>query len=131
MAENYEVFGLTKEETEKLKDFKPTLNLSNLNVNESKRLLILDDKPREVEVDDPKAAGKKKKELVIEGVDKDNGLQVTVWLSAKSLRMEFLKVYNKQNTLKNKHVIVGVREYDHPKYKKVKAYTVQEDTNKE
>lgn len=126
-----EVFGLTKEETAKLKDFKPTLNLGNLKVNESVRLQILDDKPREVEVDDQKTKGAKKKELVIEAVDKSNGLQVTVWLSAKSLRMEFLKIYTKNNTLKNKHVIVGVREYDHPKYKKVKAYTVQEDANKE
>lgn len=129
--EAHEVFGLTKEDTNKLKDFKPTLNLGYLKVNESVRLQILDEKPREVEVEDPKNKGQKKKELVIEAIDKSNGLQVTVWLSAKSLRMEFLKIYSKNNSLKNKHVIVGVREYDHPKFKKVKAYTVQEDVNKE
>lgn len=126
-ANGYEKFGLTKEEQDKLKDFKPTLNLSSIKVDESIDLEILDAEPREVEVEDQEDSTKKKKELVIEAVDLRNGLQVSVWLSSKSLRMEFLKIYNKNGTLKKKKVRVGVREYEHPKYKKrVKAYTAQE-----
>lgn len=122
-TESYKLFGLTKEEQEKLKDFKPTLNLSKLAVNESVDIQVLDEAPREAETKDDK--GEPKKELIVEAIDLRNGLQVTVWLSSKSLRMEFLKAYNKLGTLKNKKLRIGVREYEHPKYKTVKAYTAQ------
>lgn len=127
-------FGLTKEEAESVKDFKPTLNLGTLEVGQSKRLKVLSEEPREVEreeevEEDGETKTVKKKDLVIECVDADTGMECTVWLSSKSLRMEFYKVYKNAGTLKNIDVIVGVREYKHEKYGKSRGYTVQQDLN--
>lgn len=135
MAKNEEklnAFGLTQEEAESVKDFKPTLNLGTLAVGQSKRLKVLSEEPREVERDEEveengKKKTVKKKDLVVECVDFDTGMECTLWLSSKSLRLEFYKVFKNAGTLKNINVIVGVREYKHEKYGTTRGYTVQQD----
>lgn len=123
-------FGLTEEEAKKTKDITPTFNLGDLNVGESAHFTILSEKPKELEIPDKeetKKQGKpiKKKVKALKALDKLTGMEVTLWLSAKSLSMGFFNVFKKEGTLKDKDVVIAVREYDHPVYDKTRAYSVQ------
>jgi len=124
MTQNHNKFGLKAEDTQHMVDLPQTYNLGKLEMGKTVQFLMSDAEPREVEFMDSKT-GKAKKELVLNGKNLSDNLNYGLWLTAKSLKMEFLKVYEKFGTLKGVKVTIGKREYPHEKYGKVIAYTVQ------
>lgn len=134
--EAHDLFGVSKEEADKAQDIVPTFNLGDLEVGKSHRFTIVSAQPKSVEFEDKKERdeeGKpvKKSQLVLEAIDALTGMKVALWLSAKSLRLEFMKLYRAKGTLENVPVVVAVREYEHDQWGKVRGYSVQEDKSVE
>lgn len=123
-----EDFGLTNEEAETVQDFVPSLNLGQIEIGKSVDLEINENETREVEFT-PEGEETPKKVRVINCIDLLTGLEVAVWLNSKSLQREFYKIAKKYDgQIKGKVIKVAVREYEHEKYGKTRAYTVQEKT---
>lgn len=130
-------YGLTPEEAKKTKDITPTYNMGDLKVGQTAHFRILSDKPDLVEVLDKQESSKQGKEIktkqrVLKAYDKATGMEVTIWLSSKSLSMGFLNIArNNNNSLLDVDVVVSVRVYEHPMYGKTRAYGVQLDRQPE
>lgn len=122
---NAKAFGLTQEEAEKTKDLPQTFNLGQLEVGQTAAFVIEDEFPREVTIKDQKT-GDTRKDFVLNAVGSD-GMTYALWLSSKSLKMEFYKLSQRHENLQGLKVKIGVREYKHETYGKVRGYTVQED----
>lgn len=124
--QNFKDFGLSEEESKNVKDVVPTFNLSSIESGQSAEFRILDVKPREIEYTDKKTK-ESKKELVLNVMDKLTKMTVTLWLSSKSLRMEFFKLSQKKNgSLKDVNIVISARNYTHDKWGEVRGYSVQE-----
>lgn len=93
---------------------------------DSVRFKVLNDAPKTIVVTDKKT-GKTDEKKVLDVVDKLTGVTFTLWLSSKSLKMEFFKLYKKLGTLKDVNISILLREYEHEQYGTVIGYTVQED----
>jgi hypothetical protein len=123
-------FGLTKEESEKIRDIPPTLNLGKLEMGQTVEVEFTEQKPRLVKFKE-KATGLDKEQYAINCVDKFSGVEVTVWLSAKTLKQSLFNLYKKHNgSLKGVHAIISTRPYEHPTYGESKAYIVTEPKGK-
>lgn len=121
----YEKFGLTEEEADKTKDILPSFNLGKLKDGETADFKLLQSEPHYVEWKD-KDTGEERKQLVVTALDLLTGTEIALWLSAKSLRMEFLKLAKKcDGDLKDKTIRVSVRTYKHQQYGTSRGYTVQ------
>lgn len=118
-------FGLTKEEAEKSKDYKPSFDLGKMEVGDKVYFTLMEDMPRLIKFIDKKTK-KEKETYAIEAIDSLTKMTVTLWLSAKSLRMSMFNLYKKNNTLKDLNVCILVRKYDHAEFGETRAYTVQE-----
>lgn len=128
---DHEAFGLTKEEAEGTKDIAPNAKLGDLKAGESARYRVVVAMPKKLTYVD-KNTNEEKGEQVLTAINRRTNIEETIWLSSKTLRMEFLKLYKKHNTLMNLDVVISAKEYDHPKYgKKTRGYTVQIDHRKE
>lgn len=123
---NADAFGLTEEETEKLVDILPTLDLGKLAVGESVKVKILQDAPKQLTYTDKKTQ-KEVTTPVLEVLDKSTGLKSTLWLSAKSLKQAFYQLHKKLGTLENVDAVIGKRQYQHPQFGETDGYTVQKD----
>lgn len=121
-----DAFGVTSEEKARAKDITPTFKLGEMKVGDSHRFTLLESLPRKIEIPDQEAENGKREEYAMGAIDEETGTEVTLWLSSKSLRMEFSKLKDKLGDLKNKKVVVAVRSYRHEKYGETRAYTVQE-----
>lgn len=127
-------FGLSNEEAEKVKDITPSYKLSDLKKGQTAHFKLVEKMPRSIEYEDKSVnPPKKEKRQVIQAVDLDSGLDVTLWLSAKSLQMEFYKLAKRHNgDLEGVHIKIGIRIYEHDKWgATTKAYVVQEDNTAE
>lgn len=126
-TEKCEAFGLSEDEAKNVQDILPTLELGKMSVGDSVRVKCLSESPKDIEWED-KETKKKNKTPAIEVLNKDNGLKMSLWLSSKSLKQEFFKVFkqNKEN-LKGLDIVIAIEEYDHDKYGKTRAYRVQID----
>lgn len=121
-------FGLTAEEAEKAKDILPTLDLGTLQVGMAIELKILDSTPTEIEAKS-KFDPNKTKALILNVYDKQARMNMSIWLSSKSLQMEFYKLGMKHKfDLKGLDIVITVRTYEHEQFGTTRAYTVQEVT---
>lgn len=123
----HDAFGLTKDDAQKMKDFAPTYNLSQLGEGDVVAFKVLDEVPRNVKFKDK--TGQEKEDKVLEVLHRPTGLKQTIWLSSKSVRGSFMQLAQKNNgTLKNLEVLISVRLYTHETYGKgTRAYDVQEN----
>lgn len=125
------LFGFTDEEAKKykdLQDIKPTFNLSQLEVGQTAKFKITSKTPRTISVTDEDAEGGKRDVPVIEVIDKLTGMENTLWISGMSLKIQFSRLFEKHSgNLKDLDIVVAVREYEHEKYGKTRAYNIQED----
>lgn len=100
MNETKELFKLDKN-IDISKEIYPTFKLSNLDEGNSVKFKILDDKPKEVEIE---KNGKKEIALIINVYEELTEGVYTLWLSPITLRMGLAKIYEKYKTLKNKEI---------------------------
>lgn len=120
-----EDFGLSKAEADKVKDITPSFDLGELKFNESVTFKILDNETKEVKYKDDK--GKEQSRQVLRVLNIEDNLECTLWLSSKSLKMEFYKLASKLNgNIKNVTVKITPRQYTHKEFGKTKAYVVRE-----
>lgn len=124
-------WGLTDKEAEKVKDFVPRIDVSKMPVGSTVSLRLLQDEPVDFEWED-KDTKEKVVTKTLNAIDQLTGLEVSVWLSSKSLRQEFFKLAKQlEGKLKGQYIVIAVREYDHEKYGTTRAYTVQVDRKAE
>jgi hypothetical protein len=123
-------YGLTQEEADKAKDILPTYDLGVLAIGQQAEFKILDSEPKTIEAKS-KYDPKKTTAQILNVYDKAARMNMTIWLSSKSLAMEFWKLAQKHNgSLKNLDVVIAVRTYEHEQYGSTRAYTVQEVAKK-
>lgn len=123
-------FGLTAEETQKVKDITPSLNLGKLEVGQSVEVEFTSSKPELVTFKDKKT-GTEKEEYIIKAIDVYSGMEVSVWLSAKSLKQQLFNLYAKHGkNLKGVKANISVRPYDHAQWGETRGYVVQETKGK-
>jgi hypothetical protein len=123
-------YGLTSEEAEKAKDILPTYDLGMLGIGQQAEFKILDAEPKTIEAKS-KYDPRKTTAQILNVYDKAARMNMTIWLSSKSLAMEFWKLAQKHNgSLKNLDVVIAVRSYEHEQYGSTRAYTVQETLKK-
>jgi hypothetical protein len=123
-------FGLTSEETSKVKDITPSLNLGKLEIGQSVEVEFTSSKPELVAFKD-KATGKDKEEYVLKALDVYSGMEVSIWLSAKSLKQQLFNLYTKHGkNLKGVKANISVRPYEHAQWGEVRGYVVQETKGK-
>jgi hypothetical protein len=127
---NVNKYGLTSEEAEKAKDILPTYDFGTMQVGMQAEFKIISDEPKEIEATS-KFDPTKKTGLILEVFDKQARMNMSIWLSSKSLAMEFWKLAQKHGGhLKGLEVVVTVRSYEHQQFGTTRAYTVQEVTKK-
>lgn len=127
---NLNEFGLTSEETAKVKDITPSLNLGKLEVGQSVEVEFTESKPSLVAFKD-KATGKDKEEYIIKALDVFSGMEVSIWLSAKSLKQQLFNLYAKHGrNLKGVKANISVRPYEHAQWGETRGYVVQETKGK-
>lgn len=122
MKDTKELFGLDKN-IDEVKSVPPTLNLGEIQIGNEIKVEVISAEPKEQEFKD-RTSGELKKQNLIRVIH--DGVEKTIWLSSKTLAKGFAKVYEKSGTLKNKKVVIKVREYKHPKYGRMRAYDVLE-----
>lgn len=122
MNETKEIFKLD-ENMDISKEIYPTFKLSNLDEGNSVKMRIIDDKPKEIEIE---KNGKKEKALIISVYEELTEQIYTLWLSPLTIRMGLAKIYEKYKTLKNKEIKItsfskdGKHFYDVSEVYKVK-----------
>lgn len=123
-------FGLTEDESKKIKDITPSLNLGKLEVGQSIEVEFTSNKPELVSFKDKKT-GIEKEEYVIKALDVYSGMEVSVWLSAKSLKQQLFNLYTKHGrNLKGVKANISVRPYEHAQWGETRGYVVQETKGK-
>lgn len=107
MSETKEIFKL-EENMDISKEIYPTFKLSNLDEN-SVKFKIIDDKPKEIEIE---KNGKKEKALIINVYEELTEGIYTLWLSPLTIRIGLAKIYEKYKTLKNKEIKISAFSKD-------------------
>lgn len=127
--ENANKFGLSQEVADKMKDFLPTYDVTKIQEGDVVIFQILEKEPREIVAGKDEETGEPLKRHVINVREVKTEMDFTLWLSATSLKMGMLKLYNKKkNNLKDTKMKLSVRTYKHTKYSgDTRAYIVQED----
>lgn len=135
MSSLNEDFGLTTEDAEKTKDIIPTFNLGKLGEGDTEAFKVLEEKPRTVKfkTKDDKGEEVEKEDLVLTAMHRPTGVKQTLWLSSKSLRMQFYKLAKNrpEQNLLGAEIIISVRMYDHPQWGETRGYVVQENSEPE
>lgn len=134
LLEKYGLNESDKENIEKSKEIIPTMNLGEMPVGHSENLTIAIDEPFMVDFEEKQKDGtmKKRTEPVITVLDR-LGTKCNIWLSAKSLKYEFFKLQEENESLNGLKVVLKVREYQHETYGKTRGYSilVREDDSEE
>lgn len=113
-------YGLTKEQSETVKDIVPSLSLANLKPDSKAiELEILTNKPLETTITPKKGFNKDKVTTLkyLDCIDKASNMKVRLFLSSESLKREMYKIGIEHNhNLKGLFIRIGCRYYDHPAY---------------
>jgi len=124
-ASTLKLFGVTKDDMEKIKDFSPAFHVD---VDKSKVVKVLEDVPREVKWVDPRGKERKSKAISIE--DAETGEEQTLWLTPETLRVRLAKIYVKRvaqgKTLKGCYLRIGKKEIEHDVYGEIPVYWAKE-----
>lgn len=119
-----EDFGMTEAEAKDIKDFAPTLNLSDLDKETPNiKVKVISEKPESITYRS-KETGEEESAKVLKVLNVETKTENTLWLSATSLRREIFRVFAIAGKLKDLVLIISVREYKHKKYGETRAYSV-------
>lgn len=117
-----EKFGLDASEAKAGRDIPPSFSFAGLKPGETAKFKLLENEPRDVQFQDTQSKELIKRK-VITARDLNAEMDVTLWLSAKSLKMSLWQINEQlQGKLKGSVITITKRAYKHPKYGNCVAY---------
>ena len=142
-TDKYQAFGVNKDDFEKSKDINKTFDLGKYKEKSKIYLTILDEMPLMVEHHakfSNKELGIKSGDLIKTGilnilvhkVERPNEpiidfeQKFSIWLSSKTLSIGLLRIYEKNNTLKNKNIFITVSKAIYKDFGENTCYDVDE-----
>lgn len=122
-------FGVDEETAKKIRsDILPPVPLGDVEVGSSVELIMLEDVPHIVQhkQKDDKGVEQDVETQVMKVHNLQSGLDESLWLSSKSLRIAMFGLAKQANgQLKDKKVIIKVEEYKSEQYGKCRGYRAQ------
>ncbi|MCX6818539.1 MAG: hypothetical protein NT129_00885 [Candidatus Aenigmarchaeota archaeon] len=118
-----EILGFSPEEATEIKESPRNLPALVIPKEPEKTICsLVEELPRTIEVKDMTTGGRKQVPVIT--VEDGQGIKFTLWLSNESAKRQFLQIYNQAGgKLKGKKIAIWKSEKEHPKFKRLVAYT--------